>query len=433
MKKRFLLPPPASVQAPLRPGLRMLRWLAPVVVLVTALLATFLQRPAEPRAHPPAVQSASAAARMDADCEGTIHSWLLAVPDRFADAFVDTQAALIAGADKDIRFHVVYSAEAGRLALTQRVRTLRPKAAERITFHHSQESVSPWVRDYYLPARLPDGSPLALLHHAEHYRGAYGPWESSDPSVFVHALPGLGTRETRNRLDGGAVVADGERIFAGDSALSMTLRRGETRDAHTFLQGLETDWGRPVTLLGAKEASASGHCDLFLMPAGERRLVLGSPYLGTTLLAKVPAAELATFVEKLREHTREQAPEVLQSDPQKFAARLRAETNGGRRIAAIETIGTQLARLGYATTRVPFLALNPQTTGLYMAVTYTNVIMDVRAGKRTVYMPVYGLTPLDLAGRKAWESLGYRVVPIDVVGAAVNGGAIRCLSQVTRE
>jgi len=37
------------------------------------------------------------------------------------------------------------------------------------------------------------------------------------------------------------------------------------------------------------------------------------------------------------------------------------------------------------------------------------------------------------AAAATWRALGFDVVPVDALGPAMNGGGIRCLSQVYRE
>ena len=58
---------------------------------------------------------------------------------------------------------------------------------------------------------------------------------------------------------------------------------------------------------------------------------------------------------------------------------------------------------------------------------------DERDGVRTVYLPTYRCRPLDDSAKRIWRRLGFRVVAVDALGPALHGGAIHCLSHVTRD
>ncbi len=47
-------------------------------------------------------------------------------------------------------------------------------------------------------------------------------------------------------------------------------------------------------------------------------------------------------------------------------------------------------------------------------------------------MPVYGIPSLDTRARETYERLGYEVCPVDVSQVFRNGGAVRCIVNVTR-
>lgn len=65
-------------------------------------------------------------------------------------------------------------------------------------------------------------------------------------------------------------------------------------------------------------------------------------------------------------------------------------------------------------------------------VTYNNVLIDHRGADRRVFMPVYGIPSLDTRARETYEQLGYEVCPVDVSQVFTNGGAVRCIVNVTR-
>ena len=63
-------------------------------------------------------------------------------------------------------------------------------------------------------------------------------------------------------------------------------------------------------------------------------------------------------------------------------------------------------------------------------VTYQNVVMEERDGRRVVYLPQYGCAALDAAGRAAYEREGFRVVPVPAADVFRLGGSLRCLVNV---
>ena len=63
--------------------------------------------------------------------------------------------------------------------------------------------------------------------------------------------------------------------------------------------------------------------------------------------------------------------------------------------AAIETI----KKRKYTVVRIPNSPLDPKTY-----ITYTNAIFETRGGQRIVYLPQYGILPLDAAAARIYES-----------------------------
>ena len=58
-------------------------------------------------------------------------------------------------------------------------------------------------------------------------------------------------------------------------------------------------------------------------------------------------------------------------------------------------------------------------------------LIDQRNGRRTIYLPQFqGESRLNAAARATWQSLGYRVVPIDVTSAFRYFGTLHCLVNV---
>jgi len=403
--------------------------LAAAVVLVLGVTST-VDGPRDNRS----VTGAQRQGRLISDCSGIITDWLMAVPAGHHSFFLPTQANIIAAADAEIRFRLVYRDEnvrqrMGRLLVERGVR-----AADRVTWHRCRNEVGPWVRDLFLLARTEEGETLGLLHHADHYRFASKVGRVVDPVDTLKGLPVDGLLRTQVRTEGGEVVVDDERAFVSLSALRSTLRYGIASDEAGAQALLRATWNLPVTWVAHRDLSSSDHCDLYIMPAGKKRMVVGSPKMGAMLLSGMSESQRSRLGRSMRSIAREAGAPILpiMEDDARVIEALLVEARSPARLRAFKRLRASLTGLGYTWVEVPFLSLDPQQFGLRLALTYTNVVQDRRGGTHTIYLPQYGLPALDRAASAAWETLGCRVVGVDALGPAMHGGAIRCLSHVIK-
>jgi hypothetical protein len=169
------------------------------------------------------------------------------------------------------------------------------------------------------------------------------------------------------------------------------------------------------------------------MPAGQRRMVVGNPALGVELLESMPPAERKRFVTAVRDLAAHvpgwRGTTGLGQD---LVALLLERNRDPARQAAFGRLRARIEALGYRCVEVPFLVAEPEAGSTWMLLSWTNVILDEREGKRTAYVPSYRLPALDRAAAETWRRLGFRVVPVDALGPGLNGGGLRCMSQVFR-
>jgi hypothetical protein len=236
-----------------------------------------------------------------------------------------------------------------------------------------------------------------------------------------------------NRMEGGQVVADAERAFVSSTVADAAIAHGEAADADAVRAHLEAQFGVPVTWLECRDLGNSDHCDLYVMPAGRRRMVIGSPRLGVRLLAVLPAVERTLFVERLRTlaHGEGVHPPLLEEGADLLGA-MTAATSAQPVIDGFHRLERAVRAQGYRVMEVPYLFLPVDDEGFRLTITYTNVVQDQRNGQRTVYLPRYDVGEIDRRAAAAWTALGHRVVSIDALGPAMLGGSLRCLSQVLR-
>ena len=66
-------------------------------------------------------------------------------------------------------------------------------------------------------------------------------------------------------------------------------------------------------------------------------------------------------------------------------------------------------------------------------VTYLNVLVDQRGGRRIVYLPTFrGMGALNAAAASVWRGLDYEVRPVDCTTTYEHFGSLRCLVNVLR-
>ena len=98
------------------------------------------------------------------------------------------------------------------------------------------------------------------------------------------------------------------------------------------------------------------------------------------------------------------------------------------KVAAYQAIAEDLLAQGLRVERVPALHVREGEVLL----TWTNAVLEEREGLLHAYVPAYGLRILDAEAHAVWKRLGCAVAPVDVATAVLEGGALRCLTNVIR-
>ena len=187
-------------------------------------------------------------------------------------------------------------------------------------------------------------------------------------------------------FDGGDFDADGETAFARPSILLRNIQR-TVKTREDLIAALESLLQKHVVVL---DGAPDHHVGMVLMPVGHRTVLVGDPGLGEKALADSPeeAAAVAAFLPG--------GPDFTPAAAARF-----------------ETVADECRAAGYRVVRIPIVPGRDGRTYL----TYVNAIMDVRDGRRTVYMPSYTFAEgLNLAAAAAWADLGYDVKPVECDG-----------------
>jgi peptidyl-arginine deiminase len=192
-------------------------------------------------------------------------------------------------------------------------------------------------------------------------------------------------------FEGGDLAASNKYVFADANLLGRNLGRGDATRAH-LESALRRTFSQDIVWLGdAPGEIPEHHIMMYMVPLDDRAVLVGDVRLGRKL-----------------------AP-ALEADPD-------VELHAARfdRAAAL------LAARGFAVTRVPVVVL----PGAGSYVTYTNALFDRDVAGPVVYLPIYRVPELDAAAARVYESLGYRVVPIDVSTIYRLNGSLGCLVNV---
>jgi len=206
------------------------------------------------------------------------------------------------------------------------------------------------------------------------------------------------------RVEGGNIVSNSRHVFIGMNVLSENSRG---MDAASTQRLLQTFTGRPYLLIGDAAGRVPwDHLDMYVTPVGSDTILVGSPALGADL-AGVPCDEQSAF---------DSVPADVAACPSDALQ------------ARFDDVADQFRSLGYAVSRTPMLC-NPQEGWM---VTYNNVLIEERAARGIVYMPVYRIPLLDEIAEVIYENLGFEVRTVDVSGIYVSGGALRCVANVLR-
>jgi N-dimethylarginine dimethylaminohydrolase len=265
--------------------------------------------------------------------------------------------------------------------------------------------VSIWARDRYISRQPP-----RLSGRAESFvpvlDRTYEPEKRSD----LLALELLGEArfmpsvlDSSLHIEGGNVVSNARHVFVG----ANVLRENDDIADEELAEELRTVFGREFIVVGDEDGEVPWcHIDMYLTPISNDTVLVANPRMAALILSR--------YGEDDQDAGLGGGPE-LGSCPADSLQQ------------SFDDVAALVQRRGYRVLRVPALVEAPDER----MVTYNNVIMDHRGQRRVVYMPVYDIPDLDRVAAAIYEGLGFEVRTVDVSQIYSNGGAIRCLVNVT--
>lgn len=269
--------------------------------------------------------------------------------------------------------------------------------------------ITVWARDRRICRQTPDGRSAACFVPTAHF--TYDPEKQNDlvlsSMLWQQGLvPGVSLSSFH--LEGGNVVSNRRHIFIGANAFDDNPHRFTSESA--MFAELTKVFGRPAVAIQARDGQTPWiHTDMYLTPIDSRTILVSSPTEGCRLLAGQTSVVLPQRDRHVEVEFDAIAPDAI------------AQTR-------FDDVADQLTNMGYQVIRVPSL-INVEKDWM---VTYNNVLMDYQNGQRVVFMPVYHIPELDHAAAQIYRALGFEVRPVDVSPIFQLGGAIRCLTNVTR-
>lgn len=361
------------------------------VTIGLGLAAAILSLTGGPRAEP-------ARGPLLSDCDGALRSLVIQhVPD--GGPIVERAYREFLGQlPPSVTVHVVCPDQVAYDDLLLRVGRVSCRLRPVLTGH----AMTCWSRDRWLALARADG-PTTLLSPVAEAAAALWPQRAGDARIgddLARALPRRVVAErSALHFDGGDFVADDRTVFVASAVLRRNRQR-TVADAAELTERLERLLGKRVVLL---HNSPDHHAGMFLMAVGNHTVLVGDPSLARPLLStRTPDATplLGPGV----------MPDFTEATQERF-----------------DGVAGQCEAAGYRVVRIPVVPGADGRTYL----TWLNVVLDEREGRRIVYLPTYGHVPaLNAAAERIWRGLGYEVRPVDCSAVYRHYGTLRCLVNV---
>lgn len=223
------------------------------------------------------------------------------------------------------------------------------------------------------------------------------------PAVAAALPASFDVRQLPIAFDAGDFAIAGKRVIFDVNLFARNRARSyrSPRELRERLKGL---FGRDVVMLGTEVGDVPRHhMSMYMAVLDGTTALVGDPAAG----AKIVGTDYVPG---------ERSPETGQPLRADFAA----ET-----VARFERAAADLGAAGFRVVRIPTVPFDDKT---YFA--YTNGVYETRGGRRTAWVPSFGVTALDAAAREVYEKLGWNVNPVAVRDVYAHHGTIGCMVNV---
>ncbi|MCE5328656.1 MAG: hypothetical protein LLG01_19835 [Planctomycetaceae bacterium] len=331
------------------------------------------------------------------ECDGAIRELVIHYTPAAADVSAPIYRQFLPQLPSDVTVYAICPDAATFEDLSGRVGALRCRLVSVPVGH----AMTTWSRDRWI-ALAGEGASAILLCPSGELAGEVWPDRAGDARTgedLAAAVGGVSARDGGLFFDGGDFVTDADAAFVTPAVLRRNVQR-TVRTPQELAIRLERSAGKKIILL---TEAPDHHGGMFMMVAGENRVIVGDPAAAKALLSSRPAGQIDALCPPAGADFSEQTQ-------QKFEAVARQCQAAGRRVI-----------------RIPIVPGRDGRTYL----TYLNGIIDSRDGKRTVYMPTFqGVGELNRAAADVWRSEGFDVRPIDCTSSYQHFGSLHCLVNV---
>ncbi len=341
------------------------------------------------------------------ECDGKLSELVIHYEPSAKDAVIPVYRSFLAQLAADVVVHVVCPDEAAWADFVGSLGSVRCVLKPMAVGH----PMTTWSRDRWVAlAPAAAGEATTLWYPRGEDAEEIWPAREGDQRVATDLAlamaPTVRAKRSEWFFDGGDFLADGTNVFVVGRMLPRNVQRTAV-GRREVLDNVAAVCRRPVILL---EDAPDHHAGLFMAAAGGGRIIVGDPALGERFV---------DFRETRDTADGNDVPATLPG-----GADFSAETR--RRFDAV--VGSCEAA-GYTVVRVPVVPARDGRTFL----TYTNVLIDQRDGKRIVYLPSFqGVDGLNAAARSVWEDLGYEVRAVDCTTIYRHFGCLHCLVNVLK-
>lgn len=371
------------------------------ITLLTAALCVSVAA-----ANPPATQPAPSPGTVLVDSAGTIEEIVLHYLPDFAVELAPLYTDLFEALPVEVRIQVICPNTDAVAEFESEWGDAECRRGRHVQVIDVDRPITVWARDRRIARHMPfSDKPAATL--VPNACEEYGDDHRNDLlTSFLLEQQGVAgpCLDTLLHIEGGNVVANDRHVFVGANVFEENDLQGLS-GAHVNRELLRV-LGRPFVAVGDERQRVPwSHVDMYLTPVDNETILLGSSAVAYMLLANHPEA-LAPLCDLIDDDTT-----------------LQQLANRGH---LLDSVAEQLGTYSYDVYRLPVL-IDPHEDWM---VTYNNVLLEERDGRRVVYLPVYEIPLLDQAAEAVYRGLGFDVHPINVSGIFEHGGTVRCIANV---
>jgi len=290
----------------------------------------------------------------------------------------------------DVEVVVAVSREQDFDRFVERLRAAKIDHLSRFRAVVVDRPLTTWSRDRMAALEGPDGGAVLAPPRVGTASGARaGDWEA--PFAIARDVYDARPQISELVFEGGDLAASKTHVFADANLIGRNLGRGDATRGR-LETSLSRTFDQDIVWLGDSQGEVpEHHIMMYMVPLGGRTVLVGDARLGRPLASGLD----------------------IEPDFELHAARF-------------DRAAKLLADRGFEVIRMPVVVL--RGAGSY--VTYTNALFDRDAAGPIVYLPTYDRPALDRAAIGLYESLGYRVIPIDVSTIYQLNGSLGCLVNV---